>query len=41
MPTRYLLVMAPRIKALIDALHSGERDDYAAIFEEHASELLV
>jgi mannose-6-phosphate isomerase-like protein (cupin superfamily) len=40
-PTRYLLVMPPRIKALIEALHSGERDDYAAVFEEHASELLV
>jgi len=40
-PTSYLLVMPPRIKALIAALHSGERDDYAAVFEEHASELLV
>jgi hypothetical protein len=33
--------MPPRIKALIEALHGGERDDYAAVFEEHASELLV
>ena len=39
-PTRYLLVMTPRIKALIDALHGGDRTDYAAIFQEHASELL-
>ena len=38
---RYLLVMTPRIKALIEALHGGDRIDYAAIFEEHASELLV
>jgi len=40
-PTRYLLVMAPRIKALIEALHGGGRTDYAAIFEEHASQLLA
>ena len=38
--TRYLLVMTPRIHQLIEALHSGERDDYAAIFAEHDSELL-
>jgi mannose-6-phosphate isomerase-like protein (cupin superfamily) len=39
-PARYLLVMTPRIHRLIEALHSGERTDYAAIFEEHDSELL-
>jgi mannose-6-phosphate isomerase-like protein (cupin superfamily) len=39
-PTRYLLVMTPRIKQLIEALHRGDRDDYPAIFREHASELL-
>ena len=39
-PTRYLLVMTPRIHQLVEALHSGERDDYAKIFEEHDSELL-
>ena len=39
-PTRYLLVMTPRIHALIEALHSGERTDWARIFEEHDSELL-
>ena len=39
-PARYLLVMTPRIHRLIDALHSGERSDYARIFEEHDSELL-
>jgi mannose-6-phosphate isomerase-like protein (cupin superfamily) len=37
---RYLLVMTPRIHRLIEALHSGERDDFAAIFREHESELL-
>lgn len=40
-PTRYLLVMTPRIHQLIEALHSGERDDYARIFAEHDSELLM
>jgi mannose-6-phosphate isomerase-like protein (cupin superfamily) len=40
-PTRYLLVMTPRIHALIEALHSGERNDWAQIFEEHNSELLA
>ena len=39
-PTRYLLVMTPRIHHLVEALHSGERSDWAAIFEEHESELL-
>jgi mannose-6-phosphate isomerase-like protein (cupin superfamily) len=39
-PARYLLVMTPRIHALIEALHAGDRDDWAAIFEEHDSELL-
>ena len=39
-PARYLLVMTPRIHKLIQALHSGERNDYAQIFEEHDSELL-
>jgi mannose-6-phosphate isomerase-like protein (cupin superfamily) len=40
-PARYLLVMTPRIHALIEALHAGDRDDWAAIFEEHDSELLA
>jgi uncharacterized cupin superfamily protein len=40
-PTRYLLVMTPRIHALIQALHAGDRSDWAAIFEEHDSELLA
>ena len=37
---RYLLVMTPRIHRLIESLHSGNRRDYASIFEEHDSELL-
>jgi mannose-6-phosphate isomerase-like protein (cupin superfamily) len=39
-PARYLLVMTPRIHRLIEALHSGRREDFAAIFQEHDSELL-
>ncbi len=37
---RYLLVMTPRIHALIEALHAGDRNDWAQIFREHDSELL-
>ena len=40
-PTRYLLVMTPRLHHLIEELHAGERDDFARIFEEHDSELLT
>jgi mannose-6-phosphate isomerase-like protein (cupin superfamily) len=40
-PTRYLLVMTPRIHRLIEALHAGDRSDFARIFEEHDSELLT
>jgi mannose-6-phosphate isomerase-like protein (cupin superfamily) len=39
-PTRYLLVMTPRIHRLIECLHAGDRSDFAHIFEEHDSELL-
>ncbi len=39
-PARYLLVMTPRIHRLVEALHSGQRTDYAQIFAEHDSELL-
>lgn len=39
-PARYLLVMTPRIHRLIEALHAGDREDFAAIFAEHDSELL-
>lgn len=40
-PTRYLLVMTPRIHRLVEILHAGDRDDYVRIFEEHDSELLT
>jgi uncharacterized cupin superfamily protein len=40
-PARYLLVMPPRIKALIDALHTPEgRADMDAVFRAHDSTLL-
>ena len=39
-PAHYLLVMTPRIHRLIETLHSGERNDWRQIFEEHDSELL-
>jgi mannose-6-phosphate isomerase-like protein (cupin superfamily) len=37
---RYLLVMTPRIRALVRALHTPGAGDYAAIFRAHQSELL-
>jgi mannose-6-phosphate isomerase-like protein (cupin superfamily) len=37
---RYVLVMSPRIAALVAELHSGSGESYAAIFRRHASELL-
>ena len=38
-PARYLLVMTPRIAALIEALHAGA-GDVAELFRAHASELV-
>jgi mannose-6-phosphate isomerase-like protein (cupin superfamily) len=37
---RYLLVMTPTIRALVQALHEPGVGDYAAIFRAHNSELL-
>jgi mannose-6-phosphate isomerase-like protein (cupin superfamily) len=37
---RYLLVMTPRIQALVRALHEPGAGDYGAIFRAHDSELL-
>jgi mannose-6-phosphate isomerase-like protein (cupin superfamily) len=37
---RYLVVMTPRIQALVHALHEPGAGDYAAIFRAHHSELL-
>jgi mannose-6-phosphate isomerase-like protein (cupin superfamily) len=40
-PARYLLVMTPRIRALVEALHQPGASDYPAIFRAHDSELLT
>jgi cupin domain len=40
--TRYLIVMTPKIAALVAAIHEpGGRDDLAALFRRFDSELLV
>jgi mannose-6-phosphate isomerase-like protein (cupin superfamily) len=39
-PARYLLVMTPKIRALVRALHEPGASDYGAIFRAHDSELL-
>jgi mannose-6-phosphate isomerase-like protein (cupin superfamily) len=39
-PARYLLVMTPKIQALVQALHEPGAGDFAAIFRAHDSELL-
>lgn len=40
-PARYLLVMTPKIRALIQALHEPGAEDYPGIFRAHDSELLA
>lgn len=40
-PARYLLVMTPRLRHLVDELHRPGAGDYAAIFRAHNSELLA
>jgi hypothetical protein len=35
-----VLVIPPRVKALIEALHAPGAGDFAAILREHPSELL-
>jgi mannose-6-phosphate isomerase-like protein (cupin superfamily) len=37
---RYLLVMTPKIRALVEALHAPGAGGYAEIFRAHDSELL-
>ena len=39
-PARYLLVMTPKLRALVAALHEPDAGDYGAIFKAHDSELL-
>ena len=40
-PARYVLVMTPRVRALVAALHEPDARDPRRIFREHSSELLV
>lgn len=40
-PTRYLVVMTSWIRRPIEALHAGDGRDFAAVFRDHASELLI
>jgi mannose-6-phosphate isomerase-like protein (cupin superfamily) len=40
-PVRYLLVMTPRVRALVQALHEPGAGDYREIFRAHDSELLA
>jgi mannose-6-phosphate isomerase-like protein (cupin superfamily) len=39
--TRYLLVMTPRIRALVSELHQPGATDFPEIFRRHESELLA
>jgi mannose-6-phosphate isomerase-like protein (cupin superfamily) len=39
-PARYLLVMTPRIRTLVERLHEPGAGNYAEIFRAHESELL-
>jgi mannose-6-phosphate isomerase-like protein (cupin superfamily) len=39
-PARYLLVMTPKIRDLVQALHEPGASNYGAIFRAHDSELL-
>jgi mannose-6-phosphate isomerase-like protein (cupin superfamily) len=40
-PARYLLVMTPRLRSLVDALHQPGAREYAEIFRAYDSELLT
>jgi mannose-6-phosphate isomerase-like protein (cupin superfamily) len=39
-PARYVLVMTPRIRALIDSLHGGSERSIEHVFRAHESEFL-
>lgn len=39
-PTRYLIVLTPRLKALIDALHAAPREEHGDIMKKFASAIL-
>jgi len=39
-PTRYLIIMTPRLRELIAALHGTPRDEHSAILRKFASEMV-
>lgn len=39
-PTRYLIIMTPRLRELIAALHSAPRDQHNAVMQKYDSEIL-
>jgi len=39
-PTRYLIILTPRLRALIEALHSAPRDQHGAVMKEFDSAIL-
>lgn len=38
-PTRYLLIMTPRLRELVAALHTTPRQDHRAILRQFASDM--
>jgi mannose-6-phosphate isomerase-like protein (cupin superfamily) len=39
-PTRYLIILTPRLRALIEALHSTPREQHAEVMREFESAIL-
>lgn len=39
-PTRYLIILTPRLRALIEALHSTPREQHGAVMKEFESAIL-
>ena len=39
-PTRYLIILTPRLRALIEALHSAPRDQHGAVMKKFESAIL-
>ena len=39
-PTRYLIIMTPRLRELVAALHGASRKEHKAIMRKYASELV-
>ena len=39
-PTRYLIILTPRLRALVEALHSTPREQHGAVMKEFESAIL-